>query len=232
MLIPSIDLMGGKIVQLVQGSRKELEFDDFEAWAVRFANFPLIQLIDLDAAMGHGSNSALIKFFVSRLPCQVGGGIRTLQTARAVLQLGAKRVILGSALILKGQINVDFAKQIAAELGEDKLVFGIDAKGGKIAVRGWREITAITPLQMIQALDRFCRAFLYTHIDTEGMMTGLPLDSIRPLRDATSKQLIVAGGIAASAEVEHLHSLGLDAVVGMALYSGRLSLPDIIPVSK
>ena len=115
--------------------------------------FRSLQLIDLDAAMGHGSNSELIKFFVSRLPCQVGGGIRTLQTARAVLQLGAKRVILGSALILNGQVNVDFAKQIAAELGEDKLVFGIDAKSGKIAVRGWREITAITPLQMIQALD-------------------------------------------------------------------------------
>ncbi len=185
--------------------------------------FRLIQLIDLDAAMGNGSNSELIEFFVSRLPCQVGGGIRTLQTARAVLQLGAKRVILGSALILNGQINVDSAKQIAAEVGEDKLVFGIDAKGGKIAVRGWREITSITPLQMIQALDRFCSAFLYTHIDTEGMMTGLPLEAIRPLRKATSKQLIVAGGIATSAEVEHLHSLGLDAVVGMALYSGRLT---------
>jgi phosphoribosylformimino-5-aminoimidazole carboxamide ribotide isomerase len=232
MLIPSIDLMGGKIVQLVQGSRKALEFDDFEPWVARFSSFPLIQLIDLDAAMGQGSNSSLIEFFVKRLPCQVGGGIRTLDAARAVLQLGAKRVIVGSALVLNGQIDVDFAKHIAAELGEDTLVFGIDAKGGKVAIRGWREITAISPIEMIRVLDPFCSAFLYTHIDTEGMMTGLPLDAVRPLREATSKQLIVAGGIATSAEVKHLHEMGIDAVVGMALYSGRMTLPDTIPISK
>jgi phosphoribosylformimino-5-aminoimidazole carboxamide ribotide isomerase len=232
MLIPSIDVMGGKIVQLVQGSRKELEFDDFELWAGRFANFSLVQLIDLDAAMGRDPNSKLIEFFVTRLPCQVGGGIRSLEAARRILQLGAQRVILGSALVQNGQINIAVAKQFALELGESKLVFGIDAKGGKIAIRGWREITEISPIQMIKALDPFCSAFLYTHIDTEGLMTGLPLEAIRPLRQATSKQLIVAGGIATSAEVEHLHQLGIDAVVGMALYSGRMSLPDTIPISK
>jgi phosphoribosylformimino-5-aminoimidazole carboxamide ribotide isomerase len=232
MLIPSIDLMGGKIVQLVQGERKVLEFDDFEQWVGRFAKFPLVQLIDLDAAMGRDPNSTLIEFFVKRLSCQVGGGIRTADAAHAVLQLGAKRVILGSALILNGQINIDFAEQIASEIGGDKLVLGVDAKGGKVAIRGWREMTPISPLEMIRALDHFCCAFLYTHIDTEGLMTGLPLDAIRPLRAATSKQLIVAGGIATSAEVEHLHEMGVDAVVGMALYSGRMSLPDSIPISK
>jgi phosphoribosylformimino-5-aminoimidazole carboxamide ribotide isomerase len=231
-LIPSIDLMSGKIVQLVQGSRKELEFDDFEVWARRFANFPLVQLIDLDAAMGRDPNSQLIEFFVTRLPCQVGGGIRSLEAARRILQLGAQRVILGSALVQNGQINIAAAKQFALELGENKLVFGIDAKAGKIAIRGWREITEISPMQMIKALSPFCGAFLYTHIDTEGLMTGLPLEAIRPLRKATSKQLIVAGGIATSAEVEHLHQLGIDAVVGMALYSGRMTLPDTIPISK
>ena len=232
MLIPSIDLMGGKIVQLVQGKRKALEFDDFEQWVGRFANFPLVQLIDLDAAMGRDPNSTLIEFFVKRLSCQVGGGIRTTDAAHTVLQLGAKRVILGSALILNGLINIDFAKQIASEIGGDKLVFGVDARGGKVAIRGWREMTPIVPLEMIQALDPFCSAFLYTHIDTEGLMTGLPLDAIRPLRQATSKQLIVAGGIATSGEVEHLHEMGFDAVVGMALYSGRMSLPDTIQISK
>jgi phosphoribosylformimino-5-aminoimidazole carboxamide ribotide isomerase len=231
-LIPSIDLMGGKIVQLVQGSRKALEFDDFERWVSRFSAFPLIQLIDLDAAMGNGSNSELIEFFVKRLPCQVGGGIRSLEAARQILQLGARRVILGSALIQNGKINIVLAKQFASELDESKLVFGIDAKGGKVAIRGWREITEISPLEMIRVLDPFCCAFLYTHIDTEGLMTGLPLAAIRPLRDATSRQLIVAGGIATSAEVEHLNQLGVDAVVGMALYSGRMSLTDSIPISK
>jgi len=232
MLIPSIDLMGGKIVQLVQGSRKALEFEDFEQWAIRLSAFPLIQLIDLDAAMGNGSNSERIEFFVKRLPCQVGGGIRSLEAARQILQLGAQRVILGSALVRDGEIDTDFAKRFASEFGASKLVFSIDSKAGKVAIRGWREITAISPIEMIRALDPFCCAFLYTHIDTEGLMTGLPLDAIRPLRAATSKQLIVAGGIATSAEVEHLHELALDAVVGMALYSGRMSLPVTIPISK
>ncbi len=232
MLIPSIDLMGGKIVQLVQGKEKKLEFDNFDEWIARFSSFPLIQLIDLDAAIGSGSNSNLIEYFVTRLPCQVGGGIRSVESARRTLDLGAQRVILGSSLIKAGTININFAKEIAAELGESKLVFGIDARGGKVAIRGWREIANITPLEMIQALDPFCCAFLYTHIDTEGTMTGLPLEAIRPLRSATSRQLIVAGGIATSDEVEHLHHMGVDAVVGMALYSGRLTLPDTIPVSE
>jgi phosphoribosylformimino-5-aminoimidazole carboxamide ribotide isomerase len=232
MLIPSIDLMDGKIVQLVQGQRKVLEFDDFESWVNRFSTFPLVQLIDLDAAMGRKPNSDLIEFFVKRLPCQVGGGIRSLKSARQILQLGAQRVILGSALIQDGKANLVLAKQFASEFGESKLVFGIDAKGGKVAISGWREITNISPLEMIQVLDAFCTAFLYTHIDTEGLMTGLPLETIRPLRQAASKQLIVAGGIATSEEVQHLHELGVDAVVGMALYSGRMTLPDTIPISK
>jgi phosphoribosylformimino-5-aminoimidazole carboxamide ribotide isomerase len=232
MLIPSIDLMDGKIVQLVQGSRKALEFDDFEHWVGRFSGFPLVQLIDLDAAMGKGSNSNLIEFFVKRLPCQVGGGIHSMDAANQILHLGAQRVILGSALIQNGEINVALAKQFASEFEVGKLVFGVDAKGGNVAIRGWREITAISPVEMIRVLDPFCTAFLYTHIDTEGLMTGLPLEAIRPLREATSKQIIVAGGIATSEEVEHLHKMGIDAVVGMALYSGRMTLPDTIPISK
>jgi len=232
MLIPSVDLMGGKIVQLVQGEKKTLEFDDFEKWVKRFSSFPLVQLIDLDAAMGRGSNTELIEFFVKRLPCQVGGGVRSLSIAREMLERGASRVILGSALIQAGRINIAFAERLASEVGLDKLVFGIDAKGGRVAIRGWREVTAISPLEMIRAFDPFCCAFLYTHIDTEGLMTGLPLDPVRQLRQATSRQLIAAGGIATYEEIEHLHELGVDAVVGMALYSGRLTLPDTISISN
>ncbi len=232
MLIPSIDLMAGKIVQLQQGRKKILEFENFDEWISRFSSFPLIQLIDLDAAIGPGSNATLVEYFVRRLPCQVGGGIRSLETARRVLESGARRVILGSALVQNGEVNVTFAENLAKELGESKLVFGIDAKGGKVAIRGWREITNISPLEMIRALDPFCAAFLYTHIDTEGLMTGLPLDVVQPLRAATSKQLIVAGGITTNEEIVQLDHLKIDAVVGMALYSGRLTLPDTIPVSK
>jgi phosphoribosylformimino-5-aminoimidazole carboxamide ribotide isomerase len=232
MLIPSIDLMGGKIVQLVQGEKKALEFDDFQEWVTKFSSFLLVQLIDLDAAKGEGSNAALIERFVKELPCQVGGGIHSIERAREVLRLGAQRVILGSKLIQDGNIDVQFAEGIAAALGAEKLVFAIDARGGKVAIRGWREITSVTPLQMIRALDPFCSAFLYTHIDTEGLMSGIPIDPVRELRQATKKQLIAAGGISSHEEIDQLHRIGVDAVVGMAVYSGHLKLPDTIPVSK
>jgi len=224
MLIPSIDLMGGKIVQLVQGKKKALEFDDFDHWVERFASFPLIQLIDLDAAMGTGSNRELIQYFVSRLPCQVGGGIRSIAIAEEILALGAKRVILGSTLICEGKINATFAQEIAAKLGSEKLVFAVDAKGGHVAIRGWRELTPIAPAEMIRVLDAYCGAFLYTHIDTEGLMQGIPLEVVRQLRQAAAKQLIVAGGISSQQEIDTLHAMGVDAVVGMALYLGKLPL--------
>ena len=118
------------------------------------------------------------------------------------------------------------------DFGAEKLVFAIDSRGGKIAIRGWKEVTSITPLQMVAALDPFCGAFLYTHIDTEGLMTGLPLGPVRELREATTKQLIAAGGITTHEEVNRMHQMGVDAVVGMALYSGRMKMPDIIPVPK
>ena len=223
MLIPSIDLMGGKIVQLIQGDKKALEFTNFEDWVTRFSSFPLVQLIDLDAAMGREADASLIEFFVKRLPCQVGGGIRSIERARKMLELGAQRVILGSTLIHNGEINIAFAEQLAAEFGPDKLVFAIDARGGKVAIRGWREITSIPPLDMVRVLDPFCCAFLYTHIDTEGLMTGLPLEPVRALRQATTLQLIAAGGITTHEEIEQLHQMGVDAVVGMALYTGRLT---------
>jgi phosphoribosylformimino-5-aminoimidazole carboxamide ribotide isomerase len=226
MLIPSIDLMGGKVVQLIQGEKKALEFDNFDEWVAKFSSFPLVQLIDLDAAMGRAPNSELIRFFVSKLPCQVGGGIRSLETARATLDLGAKRVIIGSTLIQNGAINVPFANDLAKEFGTDKLVFAIDARGGKIAIRGWKEITSITPLEVVRTLDEYCGAFLYTHIDTEGLMKGMPLEPVRELRAATSKQLIAAGGITTHQEIDTLHKMGVDAVVGMALYLGKLSLDE------
>ena len=232
MLIPSIDLMGGKIVQLVQGKKKALEFDNFDEWMTRFSSFPLVQLIDLDAAMGNPPNTELIRFFVRQLPCQVGGGIRTIEAARAAISIGARRVIVGSSLIQDGAINRAFAGQFAAEFGQERLVFAIDARGGKVAIRGWKEITQLTPLEMLKTLDPYCGAFLYTHIDTEGLMTGLPLEPIRQLRAATSKQLIAAGGISSLEEVDQLDRIKVDAVVGMALYLGKLELPAPTVISK
>jgi len=224
MLIPSIDLMGGKIVQLVQGERKALEFEDFEEWIARFSSFPLVQLIDLDAAMGNGNNHALVREFARRLPCQVGGGLRTVASAEAMLATGARRVILGSSLIRDGAPDTSFAEEIARAIGAEKLVFAIDARQGRVAIRGWRELTETTPLQMIAALDPWCGAFLYTHIDTEGLMQGIPMNVVRQLRDQTSRQLIVAGGITTREEIDQLHGINVDAVVGMAIYTGTLKL--------
>jgi phosphoribosylformimino-5-aminoimidazole carboxamide ribotide isomerase len=138
--------------------------------------------------------------------------------------MGARRVILGSTLIRDGKIDVSFAEDISEAVGSDRLVFAIDSKGGRVAIRGWRELTSILPVDMIAVLDTYCDAFLYTHIETEGMMQGIPFEAVRPLRAATSKQLIVAGGISTNDEVEQLQQMGVDAVVGMAVYTGKLNL--------
>jgi len=222
-LIPSIDLMDGKIVQLIQGSKKALETTDFEAWIQRFSRYPLVQLIDLDAAMGKGSNRALLERFAARLPCQVGGGIRSLESAEDMVRAGARRTIIGSALVRDGQINRTFAEELARRLGRERLVFAVDSRGGKVAIGGWKQATEISPVEMMQALEPWCAAYLYTHIDTEGLMQGLPLEVVRELRRATTRQLIVAGGIASTAEIEQLDALGVDAVVGMAIYTGQVN---------
>lgn len=222
MLIPSIDLMGGKIVQLVQGKRKALEFDDFEVWVTRFSKYPLVQLIDLDAAIGNGDNVGLIREFARKLPCQVGGGIRSVAAAEGALAAGARRVIIGSALFAEDQLHKDFAEKIAEAVGSSRLVFALDAIGGRVAIHGWRTVINVSPLQMVQALDRWCAAFLYTHVETEGLLRGFPQDVIRPLREATTRQLIAAGGIRSKEEIDELHAIGVDSVVGMAIYKGLL----------
>jgi phosphoribosylformimino-5-aminoimidazole carboxamide ribotide isomerase len=222
-LIPSIDLMGGKIVQLVQGEKKALEFDDFEYWIERFSTFPLVQVIDLDAAMGRGNNRELIAMICKRLPCQTGGGIRDVARARELLGLGAKRVIFGSALLKDGEISTALASQAAETLGVEHLTFAIDSRNGKVAVQGWKENTSVDPKDMVCSLEQFCNAFLYTHIDTEGTMTGFPIKIAQELAGLTKKQMIVAGGIRSRAEVEQLDAIGVDAVVGMAIYTGAVS---------
>jgi phosphoribosylformimino-5-aminoimidazole carboxamide ribotide isomerase len=224
MLIPSIDLMGGKIVQLVQGDAKAYETTDFDPWCERFADFPLVQLIDLDAAKRQGDNRSLIAEILKRLPCQVGGGVRDLENARALLKLGAKRVILGSSLIRDGKPDVDFALSLADACGSEHLVAAIDSRGGKISIRGWQESTALTAAQMIEALEPYVSGFLYTHIDTEGLLAGFPFELAQTLRSQTQRKLIVAGGIRSQKEIDELDAIGVDAVVGMAIYTGKLNV--------
>lgn len=222
MLIPSIDLMGGKVVQLVQGRRKELEFDDFHEWVNRFSKYPTVQLIDLDAAMGTGSNTAIVREIAALLPCQVGGGIRSREAVAAVLDAGAHRVILGSSLFVDGKLNRTFAQTLAEAFSPERLVFALDAIGGRVSTHGWRKVTEVRPLEMIQALDSCCEAFLYTNVDTEGTLQGFPIDVIRPLRAETNRRLIAAGGIRSRREIDDLDAIGVDAVVGMAIYQGLI----------
>jgi len=221
-LIPSIDLMGGKIVQLVQGEKKALEFEDFEYWIERFSAYPLVQLIDLDAAMARGSNRELIAMICKRLPCQTGGGVRDVARASELLALGAKRVIFGSALLKDGAINTALAATATETLGAEHLTFAIDSRKGKVAIQGWKENTTVDPKDMVLTLDSYCSAFLYTHIDTEGMMSGFPIEIARELAALTKKKMMVAGGIRSRAEVDELDAIGVDAVVGMAIYTGAM----------
>jgi phosphoribosylformimino-5-aminoimidazole carboxamide ribotide isomerase len=223
-LIPSIDLMGGKIVQLVQGEKKALEFDDFSAWTERFHRYPIIQLIDLDAAMGKGSNGALVADFCRQLPCQVGGGIRTAQLAAELMGCGAKRVIVSSSLMKDGRVDLEFASGLAARIGSEHVICAIDSRNGHVAIHGWKTITDIRPEEIIPALEPYCSAFLYTHIDTEGLLQGIPLDIIHRLRALTSRQFIAAGGIRSQEEIGALHAMGVDAVVGMAIYSALIQV--------
>ncbi|MFB3915921.1 MAG: HisA/HisF-related TIM barrel protein [Terriglobales bacterium] len=222
MLIPSIDLMGGKVVQLVRGQKKALEYDSFEPWVERFSKYKRVQLIDLDAAMRQGDNRALVAQIASRLPCQVGGGIRSIADAQQMLAAGARAVIIGSALVRDGLVNVEFAKRAAEEIGADKLIFAVDSKGGKVTIAGWKQPTAITALEMMNQLEPYCGGWLYTHVDTEGMLKGIPMDVIRELRAATKRRLIAAGGISSNEEIDELDRMGVDAVVGMAIYTGKI----------
>ena len=232
MLIPSIDLMGGRIVQLVQGETLKLAFDDFEYWIERFAKYPLVQLIDLDAAMRQGENRALIEMICRRLPCQVGGGLKTAEDGRRLLDAGAKRVIYGSSLFGVADdanekrrhkvIKLEFAEELKRALGEEALCFSVDTKAGRVAVKGWKDSVDLTPEEAVTWLEDCCAAFLYTHVDTEGTMQGFPLEVAAVLRACTAKQLIVAGGIKERAEVDALDAMGVDAVAGMAVYSGAM----------
>jgi phosphoribosylformimino-5-aminoimidazole carboxamide ribotide isomerase len=222
MLIPSIDLQGGHIVQLVQGERLAVQSDDVDGWIRRFSRHPKVQLIDLDAAKGAGGNETLVARICKALPCRVGGGIRTLDRAQGVIALGASHVIVSSALFDGDRVNVDFARQLAGVLGPERVIAAVDSRSGRIVVHGWRTPLAIGPVEAIRQLEPFVSEFLYTHVDREGLMEGTDLDAVRSIRAATDRRVTAAGGITTIEEVQQLEAMGVDAVVGMAIYTGRM----------
>lgn len=224
MLIPSIDLRDGKVVQLVQGERLALEDPDVDAWIRRFATFQKLQLIDLDAAIGTGQNDDMVRYVCGQRACRVGGGIRSIARARTVLDQGATHVIVGSSLFTDGRPDLGFASALADAVGAERVIAAVDSKGGLVAVKGWRETVPLTAVDAVRALEPFCAEFLYTHVDKEGMMQGTDMDAIRAVREATRRPLVAAGGITTREEIDQLEAMGVDAVVGMAIYTGRLPL--------
>jgi phosphoribosylformimino-5-aminoimidazole carboxamide ribotide isomerase len=224
MLIPAIDLQGGRVVQLVQGERLAVASDDLDGWIHRFERFPKVQVIDLDAAKGQGDNRTLVQLICGRLPCRVGGGIRSVERASEAVVNGARKVILGSALFRDDMPDLDLARSLCDTLGDDRLVAAVDARGGRVVVHGWRSALDLTPVEAIHILEPFFGEFLFTNVDVEGLMQGTDRAAVEQVRAATKRQITAAGGITTQQEIDWLDSIGVDAVVGMAVYTGRLKI--------
>ena len=224
MLIPAIDLKGGKVVQLIQGEKLAIETTDLDHWIERFSGFRRVNVIDLDAAMGSGSNDHLVREICARLPCQVGGGVRTPERAVELCAIGARKVIIGSALFKDGVADAASAQRFSDAVGVECVVGAVDSKGGRVVTHGWKTSTGTTAVDAVRSLERYCGEFLYTHVDKEGLMKGTDIQAIRAVRDATRRPLIAAGGVTTQEEIDELDALGIDAVVGMAIYTGTLKL--------
>jgi phosphoribosylformimino-5-aminoimidazole carboxamide ribotide isomerase len=223
MLIPSIDLMDGRVVQLEQGERLVLASDDLDGWIARFSHFPAVQVIDLDAAMGTGSNDAIVHRLCQALPCQVGGGVRTPARAAALIEAGARRVIVGSSLFTQADVDREAAAAFRVAVGADRFVAAVDSRGGRVVIHGWKTTLPLAPADAVRALEPFAGAFLYTHVDTEGLLGGIDMAAVRAVAAATTRRVIAAGGIRSQAEIDALDQAGIDAVVGMAIYRGLLA---------
>lgn len=222
MIIPCIDLMDGKVVQLIQGREKALEGGPPLEMLARFAAFPQIQVIDLDAAKGEGSNDSLVELVASRSIARVGGGVRSAERARALIAQGAYRVIVGTAAF-----DLEKLTEIAEAVGPDRLTIALDSKGGKVVTHGWKEATNFSAEDVIRHLEPFCSGFLCTYVDKEGMLEGTDLDWFRRLRAATTHELTAAGGITTIDEIQELDNLGVHAALGMAIYTGHLNLEEL-----
>jgi phosphoribosylformimino-5-aminoimidazole carboxamide ribotide isomerase len=225
MLIPSIDLKGGAVVQLVQGDRLAIKDEDVFRWVRRFERFPKVQVIDLDAAMDSGDNIAIVRQIAGALSCRVGGGIRTIERAQDVLAAGAHQIIAGSALFKGGQPDLAFAQKLSEAVGRERVIAAVDSRNGHVVIHGWKTALPLTAPEAVRALEPYCDEFLYTHVDTEGLMGGTNLEAILAVRHATTRRVTAAGGITTRREIDDLDALGIDAVVGMAIYTGALN-PD------
>jgi phosphoribosyl-ATP pyrophosphohydrolase len=218
-IIPSIDLQGGRAVQLEGGKELKIDGGDPLPWLRRFRVAGEVAVIDLDAAMGKGSNAPVIEGMLRQARCRVGGGIRDVATARAWLDRGAERVILGTAA----------RPEILRELPRERVIAALDAVQGEVMVHGWQTRTGQRLEDRILELAPHVGGFLITFIEREGRMVGIDEERIAALvRLAADVRITFAGGVASAADVAAIDRLGGDAQVGMALYSGRMELGDAI----
>jgi len=232
MIFPCIDLMDGKVVQLVQGREKALEADSPLDMLRRFAAFPEIQVIDLNAAMGTGSNDELVRLVAAHARTRVGGGVRSIDRARALIDQGAHKVIVGTAAFAADGIDGAFLGDLGAAIGEDRVIVALDSKQGRIVVKGWREETRFRAEEVLAALEPYCAGFLCTYVDKEGMLQGTDLEWFRRLRAATALEITAAGGISTLEEVRALLAMDVHAALGMAVYTGRLSLEHLATLAS
>jgi phosphoribosylformimino-5-aminoimidazole carboxamide ribotide isomerase len=225
MLIPCIDLQDGKAVQLVRGRRRVLAVDDVLGLLERFGAYPILHVIDLDAALGKGDNGRWVRLICRRAKqkVRVGGGIRTIRRAQTILSWGAEKIIVGSAAFQDGKVNRDFLAKLDKRVGRKQVIIALDTDRGRIVVRGWRERLKLQPSDVIPSLEPFCAGFLSTFVDNEGTMKGTNLSWFRMLRRLTSLPITAAGGICSLREVRALEQVGMDAAVGMAMYTGKLA---------
>ena len=225
MIIPCIDLQGGKAVQLVRGRHLRLAIADVVGLLERFRGYSQLHVIDLDAALGCGGNGRLVRTLCQKSAAQVrvGGGIRSVARAEQVLRWGAEKVIVGSAAFRNGEVHHAFLRRLAARVGRRRIILALDSESGYVVVRGWRRKLRQRPEDVMPELTRYCSEFLCTLVDAEGSMQGTNLAWFRKLRGATRLPITAAGGIRSRSEVRALERLGMNAAVGMALYLGKLS---------
>jgi phosphoribosylformimino-5-aminoimidazole carboxamide ribotide isomerase len=228
MMIPCIDLQSGRAVQLVHGRERRLAVDDVLGLLDRFGDYPLIHVIDLDAAMRKGSNARLVRQLCvaaskRKMRVRVGGGIRTVARAEKIAGWGAEKIIVGSAAFRNGRVNSAFLERLVSRIGRRRIIVALDTEGGRILVRGWREKLRLSPGEVIPELEKYASEFLCTYVDAEGTMRGTNLGWFRALRGATSRPITAAGGIRSHSEIRALEKIKMNAAVGMALYTGKLS---------
>ena len=223
--------MDGKVVQLVQGRDKALEGGTPAEMLERFAAFPEIQVIDLDAAIGKGANDGLVEFLAARARCRIGGGVRTAERARKLVEQGAHRVVIGTSAFAYNGVNGLLLQAIVDAVGRERILIAVDSKDGKVVVKGWRESTQFTAEEMLPQLERYCGGFLCTYVDKEGMMQGTDLEWFARLRAKTQHELTAAGGITTLEDVAALTRLGIHSALGMAIYTGRLDLAELARIN-